>query len=152
MRQPVVDTAPGSWRYLEHMLERVRRLLPLGHQMLVPFSHHEIQILIRLSRDHAIVFDPLLVVRQCAPSVSMEGFEECQSRAIQSGIEIQGCAGQHDRFYAQDRGRARDEAKCEVSDGRVVVGQRRTGREERAEQERARDVAVGGRIQSALLL
>lgn len=66
------------------MLERVCGFLPLGHAMLVSFSHDEVQILIGLSRDHAIVLDTLLVVGHCAPSVAMEGLEERQRGAVQS--------------------------------------------------------------------
>jgi hypothetical protein len=52
--------------------------------MFVSFSHHEIQILIRLPLDHTVVLHTLLVMRHCAPSVSVEGLEEGQRRTIQS--------------------------------------------------------------------
>lgn len=141
--------------YLKHVLERVCGLLPLGHPMFVSFSHDEIEILIRLPLDYTIVLDTLLVMGHCTPSVSMERLEERQCGAVQSRIKIQRRIWKHDRFYAQDWGCARDEAKGEVSDGRMIVRERPTRREERAQHERARYAHVRAsirRIKCAVLL
>lgn len=69
-------------------------------------------------------------------------------------MKSQRCVGQYDGFYAQDRGRARDETKREVSDGRMIVRERRTRRKERTEHERTRYARVRascGRIQCTVL-
>ena len=82
--QPAVYAA---WHaYLEHMLEveRVCKLSPLAHQILVPFTHHEREILICLPLDNTIVLDTLLTPHHRTPSVAMKDLEEGRRRAMKA--------------------------------------------------------------------
>ena len=74
--------------HLEDVLIRIRHLLPGIHQMLMPFPHNQIEILVRLPRYHAIVNHPLLVIPHYAPSIPMYRFEECEAGSVKSRVGI----------------------------------------------------------------
>lgn len=62
----------GPEAYLENMFEWIGVFLPGINQMLVSLPHYEVQILVRLARDYAVVHHTLLVVRHGAPAIAMQ--------------------------------------------------------------------------------
>ena len=75
-REKIEDAVTkNAHTHLEHVLERIGRLLPSSYEMLMPFPHEKIEILILFSRYDTIMIDAFLVTRHGAPSVSMESFQ-----------------------------------------------------------------------------
>jgi hypothetical protein len=68
--------------HLEDVLEWIRYLLPCINQMFVSLSHHEVEILVLLTRHQTIVQDAFLVVRHRTPPVSMECLEKGETCAV----------------------------------------------------------------------
>lgn len=70
------DEAPASVAtHLEHVFQRIGRLLPGSHEMLVPFSHEKVEVLIVFSWYDTIVVDTFLVTSHGTPSVSVDRFQ-----------------------------------------------------------------------------
>lgn len=74
----------SNYTHLENVLVWIRYFLPCIHQVLVPFPHDEIQILIRFPGDHTVVNDSLLVVPECTPTISVNSLQQREGRSIES--------------------------------------------------------------------
>lgn len=62
--------------YLEHVLKRISGFLPTTHEVLVPFPHEQIEVLIFFPGYDAVVVDAFLVVGHRTPPVSVEGIQQ----------------------------------------------------------------------------
>lgn len=62
--------------YLKHMLERICGFLPTTHEVFVPFSHEEVEVLILFPGYNTVMVNTFLVVRHRSPSVSVEAFQQ----------------------------------------------------------------------------
>jgi len=83
------------------MLEWVSDLLPGVYEMLVSLAHYQIEVLVRLAGNEAVMDDTLSVLGDCSPPVSMEGVKKRKACSIQASIGVHGCVGQGNNFYAQ---------------------------------------------------
>lgn len=70
---------------LEYVLQRIRRFCPRLHQVLVPFAHDEVQVLVGFPGDQAIVFYALLIGCERAPAIPVHRLEQRQTSAIEPG-------------------------------------------------------------------
>lgn len=68
------EVARNANTYLEHVLKGIRRFLPTTHEMFVPLSHEEVEILILFPGYDAVVINAFLVIGHRPPSVSVDGF------------------------------------------------------------------------------
>ena len=75
-------TLIDSEAHFEYMFQGIGDLLPRSHQVFVALSHLEVQVLILLAGDQAVVIDPLFVVRDRPPSVSVKSLQERETCTI----------------------------------------------------------------------
>ena len=109
---------------LENMFERVGDFLPGVHKMLVSLAHDQIEVLVRLAGDEAVMGDTLSVLGDCSPPVSMESIKKRKACSIQASIWVYGCIRQGNNFYAQSGWVCFQITECKMRDGRMVIGQR----------------------------
>lgn len=72
------DTFHRLLAYLEDMLQRVGRLVPLIYQMSMSLPHKKIDVLVNLPWNQSIMDDSLLVLRHYAIAITMEGFQKSE--------------------------------------------------------------------------
>ena len=70
------EVAANTNAHLKHVLERICGFLPTAHEMLVPFSHEKVEVLILFPGYDAVMVDSFPVVGHRTPSVSVEGFQQ----------------------------------------------------------------------------
>ena len=70
------EVARNANTHLEHVLERVSGLSPTTHEVLVPFSHEEVEVLVFVPGYDTVVVNTFLVLGHHPPSVSVEGFQQ----------------------------------------------------------------------------
>ncbi len=64
------------------MFQRIGDLLPRSHEVFVALAHLEVQVLVLLTGNQAVVINALFVVRDRPPSVSVKSFQEREACTV----------------------------------------------------------------------
>jgi hypothetical protein len=139
--------------YLKNVLERIRSFMPMMNESFVSFPHHKIQVLVSFLRDKTIVHDALFILRRESSAVLAEGVQESEAGSIQLRAVVCRRRRKRDHLQSKNRGRGEDISKGEMMHARMVIRERRAGRDNRGQDHGDRARATGrGLVESAELI